>query len=190
MRGTHRRARKTGEASFSSLTGQADHTTLSSNALGSRGSGRALLGADSGEGPCRGRGPLSQPGPLRSPHSQRVHQRQGILSRQQGQGGRGDQLLRDARRGQSHRGGLCRLLCQRGQEGRGVQRFPERGGEGLSDPTGLGSIPEASARPRTLLTAWAPAPPPVPATETPPGILTEGPGGPTRPAAPGKPVAP
>lgn len=63
--GTHRGARKTGEASLSSLTRQADHTTLSSNALRSRGSRGALWEADRGEGPCRGQGPLSPPRPLR-----------------------------------------------------------------------------------------------------------------------------
>lgn len=42
--GTHRGAGETGEASLSSLTGQADHTTLSSDALRS-GSAGSTLGA-------------------------------------------------------------------------------------------------------------------------------------------------
>lgn len=82
VKGTHRGARKTREASFSSLTGQADHTTLSSNALRSRSSGSTLYKADGGEVPHRGWGPGAYPGPLRSSHLQQVHQHQEILSRQ------------------------------------------------------------------------------------------------------------
>ena len=127
-------------------------------------------------------------GPLWRGYLQQVHQHQGLLSHQRGQEDQGDRLHRDAQRGQSHHGGLCCLLCQQGQEGQGVQHFPGRGELGLSESSRFWSIPEASVRPTILLTACVPHPPrPV---ESSPRTLTEGPGGPTRPAAPGKPVAP
>lgn len=158
--GTHRGARKTREASFSTLTRQADHTTLSSNALRSRGTRSALWEADSGEVPCSGQGPRPGPRPLCSLYLQQVRQHQGLLSLQQGQGDQGDQLHRDVQQGQSHHGGLCHLLCQQGQEGQEVQHFPGRGEEGLSDSNEWWSTTEASVRPAVLLTvSLSPLPP-------------------------------
>lgn len=91
-------------------------------------------------------------------HLQQVHQHQEILSHRQGQGDQGDRLPRDAQRGQSHRGGLCRLLCRQGREGQGVQRFPGRGEEGPSGSGGFWSAAEASDGPATLPTACPPLP--------------------------------
>lgn len=157
-RSTHRGAGKTGEASFSSLTGQAHHTTLSSNALRSGSTGSTLQGeATKVRRPAGRREHTPRLGPLRSSRLRQVHQHQGILSRQRGQGGQGDRLHRDGRRGQSHRGGLCRLLCQQGREGQGVQRFPGRG----EDSSGFRSTTAASDGPPTLLTPCAPHPHPL-----------------------------
>lgn len=156
MRGTHRGARKTGEASFSSLTGQADHTTLSSNALRSGSARSTLWEADSSEVPRSGQEPCPCPGRFQSWNSQQVRQHQGILSRQQGREDQGGQLHQDVQRGQSHHGGLCRLLCQQDQEGQGAQHFPGWGEEGLSDSRAFGSSTKASVRPTTLFTACVP----------------------------------
>ena len=95
-------------------------------------------------------------GPLWRGHLQQVRQHQGLLSHQRGQGDQGDRLHRDAQRGQSHHGGLCCLLCQQGQEGQGVQHFPGWGELRLSESSRFWSIPEASVRPTTLLTACVP----------------------------------
>lgn len=83
--------------------------------------------------------------------------------------------------GRSHHGDLCRLLCQRGREGQGVQHFPGQGEEGLSGSRGFWSPAEASEGFSTLS-----SPVPLTTATTPPNpqsvgvfttVLTEGPGG-------------
>lgn len=156
--------------------------------------GAPWVQGDEGEVPCQGRGVRLRSGPLGRAHLQLVRRHQGILSRQRGRGDRGARLHRDVQRGRSHHGDLCRLLCQRGREGQGVQHFPGQGEEGLSGSRGFWSPAEASEGFSTLS-----SPVPLTTATTPPNpqsvgvfttVLTEGPGGPTRPAAPGKPVAP
>lgn len=83
-------------------------------------------------------------------HLQQVHQHQGLLSHQRGQGDREDRLHQHAQRGRSHRGGLCCLLCQQDQKVQGVQHFPGWGELGPSESIGFRSVMEAVVGPTRL----------------------------------------
>lgn len=108
------------EASFSSLTGQADHTTLSSNTLRSRSARSALWGgADRGEMTPSGQGrhpPTLDPsgGSLAAGPSA-----PGAPFSPGARGTRGTNFTPARPAGPVSPGGLCCLLCQQGQEGQG-----------------------------------------------------------------------